>query len=77
MENSKKYESEDKNNAVNEPALEYGKEIEVVQTNDREAEMKILLDNFLAIALKQSEMGLGFTTEEVKDEIKERFNLPL
>ena len=77
MENSKKYNSQDKNNVVSEPALEYGKEIEADQTNEPGVEMKILLDKFLAIALKQSEIGLGFTTEEVKDEIKERFNLPL
>lgn len=69
MENSKKYNSQDKNDVVNEPSLEYGKEIEEFD----DAEFHPILIQLLEKSIKEAEEGKGSTTEEVMKRVREKY----
>lgn len=69
MENSKKYNSQNKNNVVNEPSLEYVKKIEEFD----DAEFHPILIQLLEKSIKEAEEGKGSTTEEVMKRVREKY----
>jgi beta-lactamase class A len=73
METPKKYSSDEKLDSVNEPASIYEshKKEKLDPTNTDEQE--ILLQKLLDLGLKQSEMGLGISNEEMKRRAKLKF----
>jgi hypothetical protein len=69
MENSKKHDSKDRIDFVNEPILEYGNE----KKEFDEAEFHPILIQLLEKSIKESEEGKGSTTEEVMKRVKEKY----
>ena len=76
MENPKKYSADQEPSYVQEPETIYETKQEIVQKKNT-PEQEILLQKLLALGLKQSEMGLGQSHEDVMAEIKKKYNLPL
>lgn len=69
MENSKKYDFQDKNNVFKEPFLEYlnkKKEFD-------DAEFHPILIQLLEKSIKEAEEGKGSTTEEVIKRVREKY----
>jgi hypothetical protein len=76
MEYPKKQSTNQKPSFVKEPETIYEAKQEIIQQKNT-PEQEILLQKLLALGLKQSEMGLGQSHEEVMAEIKKKYNLPL
>ena len=76
MENPKKHSNDQKPSFVKEPETIYETKQEIIQQKNT-LEQEILLRKLLALGLKQSEMGLGQSHEDVMAEIKKKYNLPL
>ena len=72
MENSKKYSIDQKPSLVQEPETIYEKRQEIIQQKNT-PEQEILLRKLLELGLKQSEMGLGISNEEMKRLTKLKF----
>lgn len=73
MENSKKNSSDKKPNFVSEPETVYETENKQLINPPNTPEQEILLQKLLALGLKQSEMGLGISNEEMKRRTKLKF----
>jgi hypothetical protein len=72
MENPKKYSTDQNQSLVNEPQTVYETKQEIIQ-QENTPEQEILLQKLLALGLKQSEMGLGISNEEMKRRTKLKF----
>jgi hypothetical protein len=72
METPKKYSSNEKLDFVREPESIYETKPEIIQQKNT-PEQEILLQKLLALGLKQSEMGLGISNEEMKRRTKLKF----
>ncbi len=72
MENSKKYSINQKPSLVQEPETIYETKQEIIQQKNT-PEQEILLRKLLELGLKQSEMGLGISNEEMKRLTKLKF----
>jgi hypothetical protein len=72
MENPKKYSNDQKPSFVQEPEMIYETKQEIIQQKNT-PEQEILLQKLLALGLKQSEMGLGISNEEMKRRTKLKF----
>ena len=72
MENSKKYSIDQKPSLVQEPETIYETKQEIIQKKNT-PKQEILLRKLLELGLKQSEMGLGISNEEMKRLTKLKF----
>ena len=72
MENSKKYSINQKPSLVQEPETIYETKQEIIQKKNT-PKQEILLRKLLELGLKQSEMGLGISNEEMKRRTKLKF----
>ena len=72
MENPKKYSADQDPSFVKEPETIYETKQEINQQKNT-PEQEILLQKLLALGLKQSEMGLGISNEEMKRITKLKF----
>ena len=74
MNKQKKNDSNNKIDVVQEPVAVYNKKIEEKLDPTNTDEQEIVLQKLLEIGLKQSEMGLGRSHEEVWAEMKLKHN---